>query len=313
MFRATKGSGVTITTILRNNAIETRPGNKIHHLGEKRSACVHCAPDWKTRIGEDVTSRILDRVQGATKKNTSETLVLQRYAEIVPSVNRTAVISDGKMGDALALDLITPEAGAIYVMDRGYVDFQRLYVIHQAGAFFVTRTKVNMKYHRVYSHPVPGPATGVGSDQSIALDGFYTKQDYPQHLRRVSFRDPETGLHLVFLTNNFTLSATMIAALYKKRWAVELFFKWIKQNLRIKHFYGTSENAVKTQIWIAVCVYVLAAIIKIDLALDVSLYTFLQVLSVHSFEKTPLAQALFDGTSSSSPSTPSNQLNLFTN
>src|SRR6516225_6074706 len=139
-----------------------------------------------------------------------------------------------KMGDAPALDLITPEAGAIYVMDRGYVDFQRLYVIHQAGAFFVTRTKVNMKYHRVYSHPVPGPATGVGSDQSIALDGFYTKQDYPQHLRRVSFRDPETGLHLVFLTNNFTLSATMIAALYKKRWAVELFFKWIKQNLRIK-------------------------------------------------------------------------------
>ena len=222
-------------------------------------------------------------------------------------------ISDGKMGDALALDLITPEAGAIYVMDRGYVDFQRLYVIHQAGAFFVTRTKVNMKYHRVYSHPVPDPATGVGSDQSIALDGFYTKQDYPQHLRRVSFRDPETGLHLVFLTNNFTLSATMIAALYKKRWAVELFFKWIKQNLRIKHFYGTSENAVKTQIWIAVCVYVLAAIIKIDLALDVSLYTFLQVLSVHSFEKTPLAQALFDGASSSSPSTPSNQLNLFTN
>ena len=222
-------------------------------------------------------------------------------------------ISDGKMGDALALDLITPEAGVTYVMDRGYVDFQRLYVIHQAGAFFVTRTKVNMKYHRVYSHPVPDPATGVGSDQSIALDGFYTKQDYPQHLRRVSFRDPETGLHLVFLTNNFTLSATMIAALYKKRWAVELFFKWIKQNLRIKHFYGTSENAVKTQIWIAVCVYVLAAIIKIDLALDVSLYTFLQVLSVHSFEKTPLAQALFDGASSSSPSTPSNQLNLFTN
>jgi len=222
-------------------------------------------------------------------------------------------ISDGKMGDALALDLITPEAGAIYVMDRGYVDFQRLYVIHQAGAFFVTRTKVNMKYHRVYSHPVPDTATGVGSDQSIALDGFYTKQDYPQHLRRVSFRDPETGLRLVFLTNNFTLSAAMIAALYKKRWAVELFFKWIKQNLRIRHFYGTSENAVKTQIWIAVCVYVLAAIIKIDLALDVSLYTFLQILSVHSFEKTPLAQALFDGASNSSLSTPSNQLNLFTN
>jgi hypothetical protein len=131
---------------------------------------------------------------------------------------------------------------------------------------------------------VPDTATGVGPDQSIALDGFYTKQDYPQHLRRISFRNPETGLRLVFLTNNFTLSAAMIATLYKKRWAVEPFFKWIKQNLRIKHFYGTSENAVKTQIWIAVCVYVLAAIIKIDLALDVSLYTCLQILSVHSFE-----------------------------
>src|SRR6202158_4094590 len=187
-----------------------------------------------------------------------------------------------------------------------------LYVIHQAGAFFVTRTKINMKYHRVYSRVVD-KTTGVISDQTIALDGFYSKQDYPKYLRRISFRDPETGKHLVFLTNNFTLSATMIAALYQKRWAVELFFKWIKHNLRIKHFYGTSENAVKTQIWIAVCVYVLAAIIKIDLALDVSLYTFLQILSVHSFEKTPLAQALFDGASSSSLSTPSNQLNLFTN
>jgi IS4 transposase len=153
-------------------------------------------------------------------------------------------------------------------MDRGYVDFRRLYAIHRAGAFFVTRTKINMKYHRVYSHPVPDKTTGVGSDQSIALDGFYSKQDYPQHLRRVSFCDPETGKRLVFLTNNFTLSAEMIAALYKKRWAVELLFKWVKQNLRIKHFYGTSENAVKTQIWIAVRVYVLAAIIKIDLALD---------------------------------------------
>ena len=224
-------------------------------------------------------------------------------------------ISDGKMGDALALDLITPEAGAIYVMDRGYVDFRRLYTIHQAGAFFffVTRTKINMKYHRVYSHPASDKTTGVSSDQSIALDGFYTKQDYPQHLRRVSFCDPETGKRLVFLTNNFTLTAEMIAALYKKRWAVELFFKWVKQNLRIKHFYGTSENAVKTQIWIAVCVYVLAAIIKIDLALNVSLYTFLQILSVHSFEKVPLAQALFDGHPTSPLSAPSNQMNLFTN
>jgi Domain of unknown function (DUF4372)/Transposase DDE domain len=221
-------------------------------------------------------------------------------------------ISNGKMGDALALDLITPEAGAIYVMDRGYVDFRRLYVIHQAGAFFVTRTKINMKYHRVYSRVVD-KTTGVVADQTIALDGFYTKRDYPQHLRRISFRDPETGKRLVFLTNNFALSAMMIAALYKKRWAVELFFKWIKQNLRIRHFYGTSENAVKTQIWIAVCVYVVAAIIKKELALDVSLYTFLQILSVHSFEKIQLPCVFQDVEEYSLPSISASQLNLFDN
>lgn len=221
-------------------------------------------------------------------------------------------VSNGKMGDAPALDLITLEAGAIYVMDRGYVDFRRLYVIHQAGAFFVTRTKCNMKYHRVYSHNVD-KSTSVGSDQSIALDGFYTKRDYPQHLRRVSFCDSETGKRLVFLTNNFALSAEMIAALYKKRWAVELFFKWIKQNLRIKHFYGTSENAVKTQIWIAVCVYVLAAIIKQEMALEISLYTFLQILSVHSFEKTQLEYVFLDVEDNSSLSSSANQLRLFDN
>jgi hypothetical protein len=221
-------------------------------------------------------------------------------------------ISNGKMGDALALDLITPEAGAIYVMDRGYVDFRRLYVIHQASAFFVTRTKINMKYHRVYSRVVD-KTTGVVADQTIALDGFYTKRDYPQQLRRISFRDPETGKRLVFLTNNFALSAMMIATLYKKRWAVELFFKWIKQNLRIRHFYGTSENAVKTQIWIAVCVYVVAAIIKKELTLDVSLYTFLQILSVHSFEKIQLPCVFQDVEEYSSPSISVNQLNLFDN
>ena len=221
-------------------------------------------------------------------------------------------VSNGKMGDALALDLITLEAGAIYVMDRGYIDFRRLYVIHQAGAFFVTRTKNNMKYHRVYSHAVD-KTTGVGADQSIALDGFYTKRDYPQHLRRVSFCDPETSKRLVFLTNNFVLPAATIAAIYKKRWAVELFFKWIKQNLRIKHFYGTSENAVKTQIWIAVCVYVLAAIIKKELALEVTLYTFLQILSVHSFEKTQLVRAFQDAEEDFPTSSPVNQLMLFDN
>jgi hypothetical protein len=219
-------------------------------------------------------------------------------------------ISDGKMGDALALDLITPEAGAIYVMDRGYIDFKRLYTFHQAGAFFVTRAKRNMNYHRVYSHIVD-KATGVGADQSITLDGFYTSKEYPQHLRRISFCDLETGKRLVFLTNNFVLPAAIIAALYKKRWSVELFFKWIKQNLRIKHFYGTSENAVKTQIWTAVSVYVLAAIIKKELALDVSLYTFLQILSVHSFEKTQLSCAFQDLADNNSSLPPANQLNLF--
>jgi len=219
-------------------------------------------------------------------------------------------ISDGKMGDAAALDLIMPEAGAIYVMDRGYVDFRRLYTLHQAGAFFVTRTKINMNYHRVYSRAVD-KRTGLRFDQSIALDGFYTRQEYPQHLRRVGFVDLETGKRLIFLTNHFTLPALTIAALYKRRWQVELFFKWIKQNLRIRHFYGTSENAVKTQIWTAVCVYVLAAIVKRELALDVALYTFLQILSVHSFEKIPILQAFSQGDPSPTPTTLTKQLNLF--
>jgi hypothetical protein len=219
-------------------------------------------------------------------------------------------VSNGKMGDALALDMIVPEAGAIYVMDRGYVDFRRLYTLHQAGAFFVTRTKINMKYHRVYSTLVD-KATGLRCDQTIALDGFYSERHYPQHLRRVGFVDPETSKRLVFLTNNFILPALTICALYKARWQVELFFKWIKQNLRIKHFYGTSENAVKTQIWTAVSVYTLAAIIKKELALDVSLYTFLQILSVHSFEKIQLSHA-FQGAGDKNGDNPYDiQLNLF--
>jgi Transposase DDE domain/Domain of unknown function (DUF4372) len=219
-------------------------------------------------------------------------------------------VSTGKMGDAPALDLIAIETGAIYVMDRGYVDFTRLYAMHAAGAFFVTRSKRNMNYHRVYSHDACKTA-GVICDQTIALDGFYAKKDYPQHLRRVRFCDPETGKKLIFLTNNFLLPATTIAQLYKQRWQVELFFKWIKQNLRIKHFYGTSENAVKTQIWIAVCVYVLAAIIKKELRLEVSLSTFLQILSVHSFEKIQLSCAFHNNYDNNEQSLPSKQMNLF--
>lgn len=219
-------------------------------------------------------------------------------------------VSDGKMVDALALDLITPEAGAIYVMDRGYVDFKRLHKLHQAGAFFVTRAKTNMNHHRVYSRPVD-KSTGLRSDQSIALHGFYTRRNYKEHLRRVHYCDPDTGKILIFLTNNFTLPALSIASLYKRRWQVELFFKWIKQHLRIRHFFGTSENAVKTQIWTAVCVYVLAAIIKKELSLKVSLYTFLQILSVHSFEKIPLFQAFQDIDDDNDASISHIQLNLF--
>ena len=200
-------------------------------------------------------------------------------------------ISDGKLHDVHALDLLTPEAGAIYVMDRGYVDFRRLHRLHLAGAFFVTRAKSNLKAHRVYSAQTDR-STGVICDQTIALDGFYTSQDYPTHLRRVRFNDPETGRSLVFLTNQTILPAATICALYKSRWQVELFFKWIKQHLRIKAFFGTSENAVKTQIWIAVATYVLIAIIKKRAALPHSLYQILQILSVTMFETTPINQLL---------------------
>jgi transposase len=180
-------------------------------------------------------------------------------------------ISDGKMADVHALDMLNAEPGAIYVMDRGYVDFGRLHTMHRAGAFFVTRAKSNMKAHRLYSAPVDR-ATGVVCDQTIALDGHYARKDYPERLRRIRYNDPETGKALVFLTNHVELPALTIAALYRNRWQVELFFKWIKQHLRIKRFYGTSENAVKTQIWIAVSVYVLVAIIKKRLRLEASLY-----------------------------------------
>ena len=219
-------------------------------------------------------------------------------------------VSDGKLHDVHALDLLTPEAGAIYVMDRGYVDFARLHRLHLAGAFFVTRAKSNLKAHRVYSAPTDRD-TGILCDQTIALEGFYSKQDYPTYLRRVRFKDPETGKTLVFLTNQMSLPAATICALYKSRWQVELFFKWIKQHLRIKQFFGTSENAVKTQIWIAVSVYVLVAIIRKKLNLDASLYTLLQVLSLTLFEKMPLQQAFPGDDYTSDNGSISNQLNLF--
>ena len=219
-------------------------------------------------------------------------------------------ISDGKTHEVNVLDMLAFEAGAFCIMDRGYLDFARLFALHQTGAFFVTRAKRGMDAHRVYSMPVDR-STGIICDQRIALDGYYISQDYPEQLRRIRFKDPETGKTLVFLTNNFTLSAATICALYKSRWQVELFFKWIKQHLRIKRFIGNSENAVKTQIWCAVSTYVLIAIVKKELQLDASLYSLLQILSVSVFEKTQLSQAFAGSDLFQNQTDSSSQLNLF--
>ena len=219
-------------------------------------------------------------------------------------------ISDGKMGDVNVLDILPVEAGAFYVMDRGYVDFARLFAMHQAGAFFVTRAKRGMNARRVYSTKTDR-TTGVICDQSIRLNGYYAAKDYPDHLRRIRFNDAASGKTLVFLTNNTTLPPLTVAALYKSRWQVELFFKWIKQHLRIKRFLGTSENAVKTQIWCAVATYVLIAIVKKERRLDASLYTLLQILSVSVFEKTSISCALQPDVNRTAMTAPDNQLILF--
>jgi hypothetical protein len=206
----------------------------------------------------------------------------------IPSV---IFITHGKVHDVNILDRLAVEPGAIYVMDRGYLDFARLQRLHQSMGFFVTRSKSNFRFRRLYSHPVDRD-TGLQCDQTIVLQGFYTRKDYPDKLRRIRFYDTETDKTLVFLTNNFSLPALTITKLYRCRWQVELFFKWIKQHLRIKAFYGTSENAVKTQIWIAISVYVLVAIVKKQLKIEASLYTILQILSVSLFEKISIYQAL---------------------
>lgn len=221
-------------------------------------------------------------------------------------------VSDGKVHDTKVLDMLVFEPGAFYIMDRGYLDFQRLYRLHQAGAFFVTRAKSSLHARRVYSDATDR-ATGVIADQRVWLEGYYSAIDYPEHIRRIRFKDPATDKTLIFLTNNTVLPATTIADLYKSRWQVELFFKWIKQNLRIKHFFGTSENAVKTQIWCAVCTYVLIAIIKKELQINASLYTCLQILSVSIFEKTELSCALQPPESTTIIADDANQLILFNN
>jgi hypothetical protein len=219
-------------------------------------------------------------------------------------------ITTGKVHDVNMLDLLVIEPGAYYIIDRGYLDFSRLYKIHKSQAFFITRTKRNTKLRRLYSHTVE-KSSGVLSDQTVVLTGFYSSEDYPDKLRRIRYYDKETKKHLTFLTNNFTLPAITISNLFRCRWQIELFFKWIKQHLRIKSFYGTSENAVKTQIWIAVSIYVLIAIIKKKLIIELSLYTILQILSVTLFEKSPILQVLSDNKYIFDKEQNCNQLNLF--
>jgi hypothetical protein len=219
-------------------------------------------------------------------------------------------ISDGKLNEVTVLDQLIPEAGAFYVFDRGLLDFRRLHRFHLEGAFFVIRARANLAAARRYSHPIERN-TGLICDQSIVLTNPFSAPHYPEMLRRVRFRDPESQHQLVFLTNNFVIPALSVCALYRSRWQVELFFKWIKQHLRIKAFFGTSENAVKTQIWIAVSVYVLVAIIKKRLSLQTSLYETLQILSLTMFERTPLHQLLTRPRPAADLTEPANQLNLF--
>ena len=243
-------------------------------------------------------------------RSTKAAVKMHTLLDLRGSIPAFIHLSDGKMHDVNVLDILPTEAGAFYVMDRGYLDFARLYRMHQAGAFFVTRSKRGMDARRAYS-ATTDRATGVICDQRIVLNGFYARKHYPEQLRRIRFKDPESHKTLVFLTNNTTLPALTIAALYKSRWQVELFFKWIKQHLRIKKFLGTSENAVKTQIWCAVSTYVLIAIVKKELQLDASLYTLLQILSVSVFEKIPLNKAFLDTADTIDQDASCNQLNLF--
>ena len=242
------------------------------------------------------------RTRGAIKMHT--------LLDLRGSIPSFIHISDGKLFDSHVLDLLRPDPGAFYIMDRGYVDFRRLYALHVAGAFFVIRGRVNFRFRRRYSHRAEKPA-GILCDQTVVATGRDSSLTYPAALRRIRFRDPETGKTFHFLTNNFAVTSCTVADLYRNRWQVELFFKWIKQHLRIKAFFGTSENAVKTQIWIAVSVYVLIAILKKRLQIEASLYTILQILSVTLFEKTPILQALSQVDYKTLEGVGCNQLNLF--
>ena len=243
-------------------------------------------------------------------RKTKSAIKLHTLLDLRGNIPSFIHITEGKVHDVNVLDVLIPEAGAFYVMDRGYLDFTRLYALTQGLAFFITRAKKNTRLRRLYSHPVD-KSTGLRSDQTVVLTGTDTRKAYPQKLRRITYFDADTSKRFVFLTNNFSLPALIIAQLYKCRWQVELFFKWIKQHLRIKAFYGTSENAVKTQVWIAICVYVLVAILKKRLDLHSSLYTILQILSVTSLEKTPITEVLTPTRHTIPQGQRHNQLTLF--
>ncbi len=243
-------------------------------------------------------------------RSTKSGIKLHTLLDIRGNIPTFIYISDAKLHDVNVLDILTPEPGSFYIMDRGYVDFKRLYDLNNVGSFFVIRAKSNTNYNRRYSHEID-KSGGLKCDQTVVLTGVKAVRDYPAPLRRVKYYDQETDKTLNFLTNNFTISAKTVADLYRKRWQVELFFKWIKQHLRVKSFFGTSENAVKTQIWIAISVYVLVAIVKKRLNIEASLYTILQILSLSLFEKTPLKQVLTFSSCNDETATTSNQLNLF--
>jgi len=246
----------------------------------------------------------------ATFRRTKSAVKMHTLLNLKGSIPEFIHISEGSVHDVNILDDLPILQSAIYLLDRGYLDFKRLFTIHQAGAFFVTRAKSNTRWQRIYSQHVD-KSTGLVCDQTIRLTTYYTAKDYPDQLRRVRYNDPETGNKLVFLTNLFHVPALTIAMLYRGRWMVELFFKWIKQHLRIKRFFGTSSNAVKTQIWIAVSVYVLVAIVKKRLAPERNLYTLLQILSLSLFEKMPILQAFSQAEYNTQKHDNDNQLTLF--
>jgi IS4 transposase len=275
-------------------ASQSRDGASARFAHSIRAAAAVCPGLGGSRDGRALDATTIDLCLSlfpwAKFRRAKAAVKLHTLLDLRGAIPSFIHISDGKLHDVNVLDVLIAEPGSFYVMDRGYLDFERLYRLHQAASFFVTRAKSNFKFKRVYSRPVDR-STGLLCDQEVELVVFYSRRDYPARLRRVRYRDAE-GRRLVFLTNHMTLPPLTICELYRSRWQVELFFKWIKQHLRIKRFFGTSENAVKTQVWIAVAVYVLVAIVRKRLNLDLSLHEMLQILSITPFEKTPMIQLL---------------------